>query len=80
MPVRPGQLARITFFRISGLGLPRADTGWRFAAYAWKPPATVRTAPAAPRLPHSYTGPDTTAGQGTALRRLVASRSGGLAG
>jgi hypothetical protein len=76
LSVRPGQQARITFVRASSLGLPDKSTGWRFAAYEWKPPATARPAPTVPRLPRSYTGPNTTAGHGTALRRLVASRSG----
>jgi hypothetical protein len=74
--VRPGQVAHVTFVRASSLGLPDMNADWQFAAYAWKPPATVHAAPAAPRLPRSFTGPNTTAGHGTALRRLVASRSG----
>jgi hypothetical protein len=76
LPVRPGQQARITFVRASSLGLPDIKTGWRFAAYAWTPPATVRPAPAVPRLPQRYTGPNTTAGHGNAVRKLVATRSG----
>ncbi len=76
LPVHPGQQARITLVRASGLGLPDISTDWQFAAYAWTPPATARTAPAAPHLPQSYTGPNTTAGHGNALRKLVAIRSG----
>jgi hypothetical protein len=74
LPVRPGQQARITFTGAAPLGSP--DVHWRLAAYSWTPPATARPAPAVPRLPLSYTGPNTTAGHGNALRRLVASRSG----
>jgi hypothetical protein len=76
LPVHPGQQARITLVRASGLGLPDISTGWRFAAYAWTPPVTARPAPAVPRLPQSYTGPNTTGGHGNALRKLVAIRSG----
>jgi hypothetical protein len=72
--VHPGEQARITFTGAAPLGSP--DVHWRLAAYAWTPPATARPAPAVPRLPLSYTGPNTTAGHGNALRRLVASRSG----
>jgi hypothetical protein len=78
LPVRPGEQARITFTGAAALGSP--DVHWRLAAYAWTPPATARPAPAAPRLPLSYTGPNTTAGYGNALRRLVASRSGNWPG
>jgi hypothetical protein len=79
LPVRPGQKIRITFVSASRLGLrglPDVRTVWQFAAYTWQPPATARVAPTAPRLPQSYTGPDTAAGHGTALRKLVAIRSG----
>lgn len=76
LPLRPGQVAHITFVRASSLGLPDMKAGWQFAAYAWKPPVTARSAPVAPRLPRSYTGPNTTTGHGNALRKLVASRSG----
>jgi hypothetical protein len=79
LPVRPGQKIRITFVSASRLGLaglPDVRTSWQFAAYTWQPPATARPASAAPRLPRSYTGPNTTAGHGNALRKLVASRSG----
>jgi hypothetical protein len=79
LPVRPGQKIRITFVgeaRLGLPGLPDLRTDWQFAAYTWQPPATDRPAPAAPRLPRSYTGPNTTAGHGNALRKLVASRSG----
>jgi hypothetical protein len=76
LPVRPGQKIRITFVSAERLGFPDVPTGWRFAAYAWKPPVTARSAPTAPRLPQSYTGPNTTAGHGTALRKLIAIRSG----
>jgi hypothetical protein len=76
LPVRPGQKIRITFVSAKRLSFPDVPTGWRFAAYAWKPPVTARSAPAAPRLPQSYTGPNTTAGHGTALRKLIAIRSG----
>jgi hypothetical protein len=74
LSLRPGQRTRITFDVVSPLGSPKVS--WRFAAYAWKPPVTVRPAPAEPRLPPSYSGPSTTGGYGNALRRLVASRSG----
>jgi hypothetical protein len=74
LPVRPGQQARITFTGALALGSP--DVHWRLAAYAWTPPAVARPASPVPRLPDSYTGPNTTAGHGNALRRLVASRSG----
>jgi hypothetical protein len=76
LSVPPGHQAHITFTNGSPLGQPDADVDWRLAAYAWTPPATVRAAPAAPRLPHSYTGANTTNGYGQAPRRLVASRSG----
>ena len=76
LPVHPGQQARITLVPASGLGLPDISTDWQFAAYAWTPPATARTAPAAPQLPQSNTGPNTTAGHGTALRKLIAIRRG----
>jgi hypothetical protein len=78
LPVRPGQKIRITFVSASRLGLrglPDVRTVWQFAAYTWQPPATARVAPTAPRLPQSYTGPDTAAGHGTALRKLVAIRT-----
>jgi hypothetical protein len=80
LSVRPGLKVHITFVRGSSLGLPDMDTGWQFAAYAWTPPATLRAAPAEPRLPSSYTGNNTTAGYGTAPRRLIASRSGNWPG
>jgi len=76
LSVRPGREADITF--IQGLipGLPKVNATWQFAVYQWKPPVTARAAPPAPRLPLSYTGYNTTTGQGLALRRLIASRSG----
>jgi len=77
--VHPGQKIRITFVSASRLGLPGLPdvrTVWQFAAYTWQPPVTARSAPAAPRLPQSYTGPNTTAGHGNVLRKLVAIRSG----
>jgi hypothetical protein len=76
MPVRPGRVAHITFVRAASLGLPDMNADWQFAAYAWKPPVTAPPAPAAPRLPQSYTGPNTSVGHGNALRKLIASRSG----
>jgi hypothetical protein len=79
LPVRPGQKIRITFASATRLGLPGLPdvrTTWQFAAYRWQPPVTARAAPTAPRLPRSYTGPNTTAGHGTVLRKLVAIRSG----
>jgi hypothetical protein len=76
LSVRPGEKVRITFARASSFGLPDINAGWRFAAYAWKPPATARAAPPEPRLPPSYTGANTTKGFGQAPRRLIASRSG----
>jgi len=79
LPVHPGQKIRITFTSATRLGLPiRQDlrTTWQFAAYSWQPPATARPAPAAPRLPRMFSGRNTTTGHGSALQKLVASRSG----
>jgi hypothetical protein len=76
LPVHPGETASITFVPAASPVFPDTHANWRVAAYAWTPPATARPAPAAPHLPQSYTGPNTTAGQGTALRKLVAIRSG----
>lgn len=76
LPVLPGRAARITFTRTTGGNDPDNSASWRFAVYSWTPPAVARPAPALPRLPLSYTGPNMTTGQGTALRRLVASRDG----
>jgi len=79
LPVRPGEKVRITFVGEARLGLPSRPglrTGWQFAAYTWQPPVTARSAPAEPRLPPSYSGPNTTAGHGNAVRKLIASQSG----
>jgi hypothetical protein len=57
-------------------GAPEDSANWQFAVYQWKPPATAAPAPAEPRLPPSYS---TNSGHGQALRRLITSRSGGLA-
>lgn len=76
LSVRPGHRAVITFIPGSASGLSVITANWRFATYAWTPPATVHAAPAVTRLPRSYTGPNTTTGHGQALRRLIASRSG----
>jgi hypothetical protein len=74
--VRPGQVAHVTFVRESNAGVQDRNVGWRLAAYAWTPPATIRPAPATPRVPQSYTGPNSLAGPRNVLRKLVASRSG----
>jgi hypothetical protein len=76
LPVGPGHQADITFTEGSIPGLPFGNADWRFAAYQWIPPVTARAAPPEPRLPLSYTGDNTTIGQGMALRRMIASRSG----
>ena len=76
LPVRPGREAHITVYSTSALGRPPGKKiGWQLAAYTWTPSATIRPAPAAPRLPRSYPR-NTTNGQGTGPRRLLASRSG----
>jgi hypothetical protein len=74
----PGHRAVITFVPDPGssFSLPDVHASWKLAAYAWTPPATVGAAPAEPRLPPSYTGPNTTTGHGNAVRRLIESRSG----
>jgi hypothetical protein len=74
LPVHPGQRARITF--VAGSPIGSRIAGWQFAVYAWTPPAAARPAPAEPRLPHTYTGPDATTGRGNVRWHLVASRSG----
>lgn len=76
LSVAPGHEASITFGQGMLPGLPKVHANWRFAVYQWKPPVTPRAAPPEPRLPLSYTSHNTTTGQGTALRRLIASRSG----
>lgn len=76
LSVHPGRAARITFVRIAAASRPAARTDWRFAVYEWTPPATLRPAPAAPRLPRSYAGQNTVTGQGSARWRLAAGRSG----
>jgi len=76
LPVRPGRAAHITIFSTSALGFPPGKKiSWQLAAYSWTPPATIRPAPAAPRLPQSYPASNT-GGQRTGPRRLLASRSG----
>jgi hypothetical protein len=74
IPVHPGERVRVTFAAGSPIGSRIA--GWQFAAYAWTPPVTARPAPAEPRLPRSFTGPDVPPGHGNVQWRLVASRSG----
>jgi len=76
--VPPGRKAVITFVvdRGSSFSFPDVHASWKLAAYAWTPPATVGAAPAEPRLPQSYTGPNTTTGHGNAVRHLIESRSG----
>jgi hypothetical protein len=76
--VPPGRKAVITFVPYGGssFSLPDVHASWKLAAYAWTPPATAGAAPAEPRLPQSYTGPNTTTGHGTAVRHLIESRSG----
>jgi lipoprotein-anchoring transpeptidase ErfK/SrfK len=77
LPVRPGRTAHLTFFSTSALGFPPGKKiSWRLAAYSWTPPATIRPAPAAPRLPRSYPRTDPAGGQGMGPRHLLASRSG----
>jgi hypothetical protein len=72
--MHPGERARITF--VTDVPDGSLADGWQFAAYAWTPPATARPAPAEPRLPRSFTGPDVATGQENVQWRLVASRSG----
>ncbi len=76
--VAPGRKAVITFVgdKGSSFSLPDVHATWKLAAYAWTPPATVGAAPAEPRLPQNYTGPNTTTGHGNAVRHLIGSRSG----
>ena len=74
LPVHPGQRARITFTAGSPIGSRIA--GWQFAVYSWTPPAFARPAPAEPRPPHTFTGPDETTGHGNVRWHLVSSRSG----
>lgn len=76
LPLRPGYVAHVTFVRESRADVQDRNVGWRLAAYAWTPPATIQPAPAAPRVPQSYTGPNSLAGPRNVLRKLVASRSG----
>jgi len=76
LPVRAGRTAVVTFVPAGGPYFRSVRADWQLAAYTWTPPATIRPAPAAPRLPRSYTGPNTTAGYGNSLMKLVASRSG----
>jgi hypothetical protein len=76
LPVPLDREADITFTKLTVAPLPAAGGSLRFAVYQWKPPAIARPAPPAPRLPGSYTGDNTTTGQGKVPRRLIASRSG----
>ena len=76
LSVRPGRTAVITFVQASQLGKPDLRASWQLAVYQWTPPATLRPAPAAPRLPRSYAGQNTVTGQGSARWRLAAGRSG----
>lgn len=74
VPVHPGQRARITF--VAGSPIGSRIAGWQFAVYAWTPPAAPRPAPAIPRPPRNFTGPDEPAGHGNVRWHLVTSRSG----
>lgn len=74
LPVHPGQRTRITF--VAGSPIGSRIAGWRFAVYAWTPPAVARPAPAEPRPPHTFTGPDETVGHGNVRWHLVTSHSG----
>lgn len=76
LSVPSGQTAVITFVQASQLGKPDFRARWQLAVYEWTPPATLRPAPAAPRLPRSYAGQNTVTGQGSAQWRLAAGRSG----
>lgn len=76
LPVRPGRTAVVTFVPATGPYFRSVRADWQLAAYTWTPPATARPAPTAPRLPRSYTGPNTTTGYGNSLMKLIASRSG----
>ena len=72
LPARPGRQAAITFVSEAR----SVTTSWQFAVYEWIPPAVAKPAPAAPRLPGSYTGYNTTTGAGMTRLSLIASRSG----
>lgn len=74
LPVHPGQRARITF--VAGSPIGSRIAGWQFAVYSWTPPAAPRPAPAIPRPPRNFTGPDEPAGRGNVRWHLVTSRSG----
>lgn len=76
LPVRLDREADITFTRITLPQIPNVGGSLRFAVYEWKPPAVAGPAPAAPRLPRSYLGYNTTTGHGMVLRREIASHSG----
>ena len=80
LSVRPGRTAVITFVQASRLGEPDFRASWQLGVYEWTPPAALGPAPAAPRPPNRYTDLSTATGHGTALRRLIASRSGNWPG
>jgi hypothetical protein len=76
LPARPGRQADITFVNEALRGRTTGNANWQYAVYEWQPPAVARPAPAVPRLPLTYTGYNTTTGEGMTLLSLTASRSG----
>jgi hypothetical protein len=76
LSARPGRQADITFVSDPIPSVAAIKANWQFAVYAWTPPAIAAPAPAVPRLPDSYIGPNTTTGMGTTRLSLMASRSG----